>query len=223
MKTAFNPGQTIFLGASRGIGAALLSQFRKNWPNLAYQNFSRTSGAESAFWTKADFSIESQQDELLLNLQKIAPSTIIYSAGGGPFGPFGEKKWRDHNWALQVTQIFPAKLLHNLLNTPQTKLERFVCLGSSVAESKADPLAASYSMAKHALWGLHKSVAAENPPFDFRLFSPGYTDTSLLPSNAAVRRERIWSTKEVAEDFWNWIATGPRHDHRSLAIRPETL
>ena len=103
-------------------------------------------------------------------------------AGGGPHGKFQSKEFKDHLWAYKLNLLFPAELIHWSLRN--LSLKQFVLVGSSVAESNADPLASSYSSAKHGLKGLVSSINAEGCDFDLRLFSPPYMDTDLLPNNS---------------------------------------
>ena len=78
-------------------------------------------------------------------------------------------------------------------------------MGSSVAEDKADPGAASYAAAKHALKGLLESVILEKPDLDVRLFSPGYMDTGMLPQNAWPRQQGLAEDPDaVARRLWQW-------------------
>jgi NAD(P)-dependent dehydrogenase (short-subunit alcohol dehydrogenase family) len=104
-----------------------------------------------------------------------------------------------------------------------------ILLGSAVAEASADPGAASYCAAKHALKGLIASLRAEIPAWDLRLFSPGYMDTEMLPGNAAARRQGVYSPARMARELWDWSLTPdigghklyPRHPSANLASSKE--
>ncbi|MGZ5280507.1 MAG: SDR family NAD(P)-dependent oxidoreductase, partial [Pseudobdellovibrionaceae bacterium] len=197
----------VLLGASRGFGLSFLQKAASE--NILIHNFSRKpaeaigSVENHAF----DFSNEERWEELSKQIQALAPERIFYFAGGGPFGNYQAKNWKDHQWALRVTFELPAFLLHQCLRNPK-ELKQFVVIGSSVAESYADPQASSYSSAKHAIKGLVTSVQAEQKAaFDLRLFSPGYMDTELLPANAWPRQQAglVKSPAEMAEMLWAWI------------------
>ncbi|MFN8790127.1 MAG: SDR family NAD(P)-dependent oxidoreductase [Bdellovibrionales bacterium] len=170
----------LVLGGSRGLGAELVAQLRK----LGHQ--AETLSRKSS-WS-ADFSKRETWPEILQQVREWEPQRLIYSAGGGPYGPFSKFQWKNHEWALRVTFEFPAYLLHSLQQNPLSSLGQVVVVGSSVAEAKPDPGAASYCAAKHALRGLIGSLQQEQPLFDLRLWSPGYMQTELLPLQSEPRR-----------------------------------
>jgi len=197
----------VLLGASRGLGLSFLQKAASE--NIQIHNFSRKAAPaigpveNHAF----DFSNEDQWEELSKQIQTLAPEKILYFAGGGPFGNYQSKNWKDHQWAWRVSFEFPAFLLHRCFRNP-AGLQQFVVIGSAIAESHADPQASSYSSAKHALKGLVTSIQAEQKTaFDLRLFSPGYMDTELLPANAWPRQHAglVKSPAEMAEMLWAWI------------------
>ena len=151
-----------------------------------------------------DFTKTDSFDEILQKLSEAELDTLYYVAGGGPFGDFGSKEWKDHQWAFRLNFEFPAMLLHYFLKSPGT-LKKIVFVGSSVAESSADPGAASYSAAKHGLKGLVDSVIAEKPELIVQLFSPGYMDTDMLPANAWPRQRGLAEEPHaVARRLWQW-------------------
>jgi short-subunit dehydrogenase len=197
----------VLLGASRGLGQSFLKKAVSE--QVSVHNFSRKPAMESSLVRSHafDFAEELQWEKLFQKIQDLAPERVFYFAGGGPFGLYQSKNWKDHQWALRVSFECPAFLLHSFLRQPAA-LRQFVVIGSAIAESHADPQAGSYSSAKHAMKGLITSVQSEQKtPFDLRLFSPGYIDTGLLPANAWPRQQvgLVKSPAEVAEMLWAWI------------------
>lgn len=222
------------LGCGRGLGKELVHQVLKhqNISELflvsrqenelkAQQAIARDRGLTCSY-LRADFSKEDSQLEVIDFLAQSKCHRLVYMAGGGPFGDYGTKAWKDHLWAYQVTFLFPARLLQWALNqgSPQS-VQQVVLVGSSVAEQTPDPGAASYAAAKHALVGLWSSVHEENPKLDLRLFSPGYMDTPMLPPNAFPRQSgrRIWQTQEVALLLWKWMCE-PSDMNQRMALNP---
>lgn len=169
----------LVLGGSRGLGAALLEQLKLQVKDV--KSISRKSEL------KADFSKSENWTSLVNQIREMNSHRIIYCAAGGPYGSFAKFDWKDHQWALKVTFEFPAFLLHSLLREKNSNLSQVIMVGSSVAESAADPGAAAYCSAKHALRGLITSLQTESLPFDLRLWSPGYMETDLLPQNSSPR------------------------------------
>lgn len=173
----------LILGGSRGLGRALSDQLQKQ--GVPVVEFSRKSER------KVDFTKKDLWSEIISQIRNENPTRIFYCAAGGPYGPFGQFQWKDHEWSFKVTFEFPAFLLHQLLQTPVENLSQMILIGSSIAENKPDPGAAAYCASKHAIKGLVTSVQKEGIPFDLRLLSPGYMTTDLLPRDSAPRLQGL--------------------------------
>lgn len=132
---------------------------------------------------------------------------IFYFAGGGPYGAFSKKKFSDHMWAMNVSFLAFASILHFVVSQNSNLNDlQIIAIGSAVAESKPDYQAASYSAAKHALKGLVSSIQLEYSQADIRLFSPGYMQTKMLPPMAWVYQLNglVASPKLVASILSEW-------------------
>ncbi len=207
--------RVVILGASRGLGLALAERLLQEDPNLVLLSVSRE--AEQSLQqpqlekfnnriktANIDFTSPSAVKEVYQNLILFRPHRFFYIAGGGPYGAFHKKSWKDHEWALRLNFLFPAELMHLMMRDWQRfhELKQMVLVGSAIADSSADPFATSYSAGKHGLRGLVTSLQAENQiPVDLRLFSPGYLDTEMLPPNATPRKDgsKIYSTEEAVQ------------------------
>lgn len=202
----------LILGGSKGLGLALKQQYESR--GIEVRAISRTTQP------RVDFSKMSAASDAIQTLRNFHPSKIVYCAGGGPHGEFGSKKFKDHEWAFAVGFLFPAFLLHDICANRKEwgDLKQVCMIGSAIAGAKPDPLAASYSAAKHALVGLVESVQNEpHGDLDIRLFSPGYMDTSLLPKNAWPRQvgARVLSPEKVAEFLASWLENpDPANQHQ---------
>lgn len=217
----------LVLGASKGLGASVVEELTQYRPQflLVARNESRLQELVqilakkdcSAEFQKCDVFQISDQEELFKRIEQFKPDRIINLIGGGPYGNYSEKEWKDHAWAFQVTFLFSARLLHFSLSSKSlSNLKQIVFTGSGVAEDKADPRASSYSAAKHALKGLVYSVQSENPDVDLRLYSPPYMDTDMLPRNAWPRQSKVQSPRAVAQHMVRWIlgpSDGKFHKH----------
>lgn len=204
--------RVVIIGASRGLGAELCAIASRQAEVLGV---SRSQG-HAARWFKQDLSKDISP--LLETLKEFKPNQIFYVAGGGPFGDFASKDFKDHQWCFRTTFESAARVVHEFLG----KSDQIVLCGSAVAEANADPKAASYAAAKHALKGLYASIIAEKPSTDLRLFSPGYLDTELLPKNASVRYKGVWDPKVVAMDLWQWSENKQgRFGHKIYTNHPE--
>ena len=203
-----------FLGCSRGLGKQVCLQaqieFENSFSLLVARNSELLSELslsleKDSHWQSLDFSKEDSVEKTVELLKKHSIKKLCYFAAGGPYGNFADKKWKDHMWSLQVSFLTPARLLHACLSDSELKLEQVIFIGSTVADSRPDPMASSYAASKHGLKGLVSTVIAEKPGMDLRFFRPGYMDTDLLPANTAPRLEKsVLDPKEVAWKFWQW-------------------
>lgn len=196
MKEDRSAHKFILLGASRGLGWATYQALAKKYPAAEFMLVSRKIGEGNFKSLKYDFSKE-LSSEFVTEIIDFNPTTIIYFAAGGPYGNFQDKKWADHEWALRVSFLFPAQLMHHLMRVMIPSLKNFVVVGSAIAENKPDPGAASYCAAKHALKGLISTLQAENKSaFKIDLFSPGYIATDMLPAQSWPRQQGLAESAE---------------------------
>jgi short-subunit dehydrogenase len=213
-----------FLGSSRGLGRAAVEIFDLRSSQASFLLVSRAKTQLEELASQLSRSTEvfpfdlSKTDELEALIKKLEENEvrrIFYFAGGGPFGLFHEKAWKDHMWGINVSFLSPLKLILACLSRRELNLvKQFICIGSQLADSQADPFSASYAGAKHGLKGAVESIIAEKHPLDLRLFRPGYMDTSMLPKNATprVQGESIVKPEDAAKVFYDWSQdlSGPK-------------
>jgi short-subunit dehydrogenase len=202
------------LGASRGLGRALCLEIQSAEPPAVLflaarkENELKTVARATDLLCVADFTKADEQARLRTALFEFQPTSIFYVAGGGPFGDFEQKAWRDHQWAFDLNFNCPAKLVYDVLTEAKwaSHLKQFVWVGSAIAGQKPDPQAASYAAAKHAARGLVSSLQNEGAKkIAIELYEPGYLDTNLLPSNSWPRQQGLAkSVKDEARDLWHW-------------------
>lgn len=200
------------LGASRGLGWGTYLALSQKYPEAEFLLVSRKIAARlTELKSKTqiqtfDFS-KTAAEELIPSIQKFQPSEVIYFAGGGPFANYFESSWDSHLWSLKVTFLFPAEFILKLGQTKGHQPQSITVIGSSIAESSPDPMAASYCAAKHALKGLISTLQKENScQIQIKMFSPGYIATDLLPKNSAPRMDgRAQSVETVASELINFI------------------
>lgn len=195
----------LILGGARGLGGALRALWQKERPQDQLVVTSRKPlniiGIESHI---CDFSQTQDVEKLLDFMQKWQPDRILCFPGGGPYGAFASKEWKDHHWALKVSLLTPLRVGHQFLKLKNSR--QIVFVGSAIAEAAADPFAASYSIAKHGLLGFVESLQAENTGKDIRLFSPGYMATDMLPLPTRQKKQLpVKSAEETAEQMYRWV------------------
>jgi short-subunit dehydrogenase len=197
------------LGASRGLGKELVLEIQKTIPDAKLLLISRKFDLLKSLARdgkdvilSANFATREGRKATLLTLKDFLPDALFYVAGGGPYGKYGEKDWKDHEWAFDVNFRFPARVLHWATKHKPENLKNVVMVGSSVAENNPDPHAASYAAGKHALKGLVDTLNLEGTNFDLKLFSPGYMATDMLPKNSTPRLEaKAADPRDVAKSL----------------------
>lgn len=233
----------VLIGASKGLGNSFLKLATAKEPLSRFIVVSRTSPLVNADKTletslvthlKYDLSKQEDQLEILRELDRLGSQKatnlgidgsinlrIVYFSGGGPHGKFEDKEFKDHEWAWQVSFMAAARLIHHCY-TISAQVSQVCVIGSSVSENQPEPLAISYAVAKRALASLVKELQVTSPPFDLRLFSPGYMNTSMLPPKSWPRQKHadgLWSVAQVAEDLYGWLnITEQRQGVRELAL-----
>ncbi len=194
----------LVLGASQGLGLALAEQLSQDHEICGVAR----SKSEASFFNHElifDFT-KAKVSELLEQIQDFKPDIIVYSAGGGPYGRYSDKEFKDHLWAYKLNFLFPAELIHSL--GVQKYQGSIYCVGSQIAED-FDPLGPSYSASKAALkklvYNLNDDIFWKQKLF---MYSPGYMNTDLLPKNSQVRidpKVSIACPVDVAKDFKQWV------------------
>lgn len=205
-----------FLGCSRGLGRAVCLSMHEKLPVdfslLVARSQSSLESLSKELTTpnkilKLDLAKPDCLPQIMDELSANKVKRVFYFAAGGPHGLFAKKEWKDHLWSLQVSFLTPSELFHGILSRPELScVEQIIFVGSLVADSKPDPLAASYASAKHGLRGLVESVQKEDLACDVRFFRPGYMNTDLLPKNALPRIQGtgLLEPAQVAKQFVDW-------------------
>lgn len=218
----------MILGSHKGLGAALVKSLLSSGHESSDTGALSVVGVsrkDSHAWGEDprytflsyDFSNEKFYESLLTQIQMFSPDQIIYCAGGGPFGPYGEQKWHSHEWAFKVNFELPAQICWWLAT--QAIPTQMTYIGSSIAEAECgDPAGPSYAASKWAMRGLISSLQ-EHYPQKFLLFSPGYMDTDMLPPKSAPREsgQDLLRPDDVASELIAWILDPSKNGfHKTL-------
>lgn len=223
----FEGEKIVILGASRGLGRALVDELLKQSPEGILVVSRKLSSAKSDLqeyknlhYIEADLTKDESVNSLIAEMTDFNPHRVFYVAGGGAYGSFNSREWKDHDWAMRLNFLTPAKMIHSLLSqqgSNDNNLGQIMIVGSAIAGLKPDPMAASYSAAKHALVGLISSLQGEGHSLDLRLFNPGYINTSLLPKNAKPRHDgsSVNEARYVADHLLNWLLDDSKRNTNS--------
>ena len=182
----------IVFGGSRGIGSAvaesLISQGHAVWS--VSRNGQAPAGAHAITW-------DAISDEAILDL----PSEIhgvVYAPGSINLKPFRGLKLDEFRADFEVNAMGAVKALQACLPAMKSAGKASVVLFSTVAVQTGMPFHASIAMAKGAIEGLTRSLAAEwAPQIRVNSVAPSLVNTDLAA--------RLLSTPEKVE------ASGKRH------------
>lgn len=205
--------KVLVLGSHKGLGASVVSELLRKTEVAQVLAVSRYDSGKYAKYADRsryqffshDLTKPSEQEAVLKLLETHRPQWVIYCAGGGPFGAFGQKKWQAHQWAFELNFLFPARLCQSVAQNEN--MQKFLFVGSQIAEApQGDPKGASYAAAKWGMKGLLASLQVDYPN-SFYLFSPGYMDTDMVPANAALRQQEgvLRPPETVAKELVQWV------------------
>jgi short-subunit dehydrogenase len=205
----YKNSKVFIIGGRRGFGKSIGEIWSQTVPQIKLVTTSRVAGANYIF----DLAKEESVTALLKTLDDEQPDHVVCAAGGGPYGEYIKKDWKDHSWSLSVTLLSPMRIAHHLLQS--TYCRQMILIGSAVAEADADKYAASYCAAKHGLRGFVGTLALETTDKDIRLFSPGYMATDMLPVNVASKTGKVPAKpQDVAQYFVDWALTSKAAWHK---------
>jgi short-subunit dehydrogenase len=227
------------VGASSGIGAALVSAVREKGARVALS--ARSADKLNAIATEADLvlpldvtgadSIQDGYAEIERNWGGI--DLIIYCAGY--YKPM-------HAWELEPAEIETTLKInlhgvYNLLNTALPKLldqgSGGICLIASVAGYSGLPNALAYGPSKAAMINLAQILYSDLKPkgIDVYLVNPGFVDTRLTKQNNFAM-PALLTPKEAANSIVHGFEKGKFEIHfpkrftrmmRLLAILPDRV
>lgn len=120
---------------------------------------------------------------------------MVYCPGSIDLKPFTRYTATDFSNDLQINAISAALVMQQLLPNLKASPEASVVFFSTIAVQVGMPFHASISMAKGAVEGLAKSLAAEYAPkIRVNCIAPSITETPLS--------EKLINTNEKKESCW---------------------
>lgn len=184
----------IISGASRGIGKFLLESFLHDKEQvLGFYNKTIPSTNQLNYY-KLDITDESAVEKFISIMLPILDNLILINCAGINYNSLLHISDSDSWMEVIRTNLFGTYLLikHFLPLMRNQEYGRIICMSSVVAQTCV-PGASAYSASKAALWGLTKSIAAENARkgITANCINLGYFDIGMI--------------KEVPEKYLNAI------------------
>jgi len=154
----------LITGASRGIGKYLFEQFQEsNEIVLGTYNSTYPGKDKIRSFTKVDISDYSAVSNWIEEIKsKITKLTLINCAGNN-YNSFAHKanidKWRQ---VINVNLVGTFNVIRSVLPIMREQEYGRIINFSSIVAQKGVPGTSAYAASKAALWGMTKSIAAEN-------------------------------------------------------------
>ncbi|MEZ0607221.1 SDR family NAD(P)-dependent oxidoreductase [Fibrella sp. WM1] len=168
----------LIIGASSGIGHALALLLQQQGATLYTAGRRQPEGITSTHMT---WDVTTQPAaEALTQLPDVLHG-LVYAPGTINLKPFQRLQPDDYQHDLQVNVLGAVSALHATLASLKKSKSASVVLFSTVAAKLGMGLHSSVSVAKSAVEGLTKSLAAEFAPYNVRVnaLAPSLTDTPL--------------------------------------------
>lgn len=177
----FMQGKNILIiGASSGIGHALALSLQEQGATLFTAGRRQPEGITS---THMHWDVNEPAADALNQLPDQLHG-LVYAPGTINLKPFQRLQPADYQADLQVNVLGAISAIHATLALLKKPKGASVVLFSTVAAKLGMGLHSSVSVAKSAVEGLTKSLAAEFAPFNIRVnaIAPSLTDTPLAES-----------------------------------------
>lgn len=196
-----SPSVFLVVGAARGIGAAVVRKLRASGHEVI-----ATSREPDGLHTTHAFDARDPAPALDLP-EKL--DGVVYCPGTVNLKPFHRLSLQEIQQDLEVNALGAVRLLQLALPALKKSTTASVVLFSTIAVGTGMPMHASIALAKGAIEGLARSLAAEwAPRIRVNVIAPSLTDTPLVAS--------LVSTPEKCE------ASAARHPLKRLGQADET-
>ncbi|MBO0938449.1 SDR family oxidoreductase [Fibrella sp. HMF5335] len=170
----------LIIGASSGIGHALALTLQQQGAVLYTAGRRQPDGITS---THMHWDVTQPVGEALSQLPDVLHG-LVYAPGTINLKPFQRLQPADYQNDLQVNVLGAVAAIHTSLAALKKSKGASIVLFSTVAAKLGMGLHSSVSVAKSAVEGLTKSLAAEFAPYNIRVnaVAPSLTDTPLAES-----------------------------------------
>jgi len=230
-------GRTALItGASRGIGRAIairLAQAGAKTVLAARTAVTLHAVAQeiSAFGQEplvvpTDVTNEQQLEMLVATTQSSLADIdiLINNAGGGsPRTPIHKARLADWEWTLRLNLWATMALTKLLLPSMITRGSGAIINICSLAGLTGKAGEAAYAAAKFGVRGFTQALFEEVREYGVKVSTicPGYVDTSLLPPNRRVNREKMIRPEDIAEVVYEVVTSSPRYCPLEVILHPQ--
>ena len=173
----------LITGASKGIGKYLLERYLSQTDEIVLGTYLTTATKNKDNYVKLDVSNYNDVANFVKNNENIFNNITLINCAGINYNSFTHKsdevQWKK---VIDINLHGTYNMIRNLL--PLMRIEKFgrIINFSSVVAIKPTPGVSSYATSKSALWGLSKSVAAENAGLNITInnINLGYSKFGMI-------------------------------------------
>lgn len=173
----------LITGASKGIGKYLLERYLSQTGEIVLGTYLTTATKNKDNYVKLDVSNYNDVAKFVKNNENIFNNITLINCAGINYNSFTHKsdevQWKN---VIDINLHGTYNMIRNLL--PLMRIEKFgrIINFSSVVALKPTPGVSSYATSKSALWGLSKSVAAENAGLNITInnINLGYSKFGMI-------------------------------------------
>src|SRR5581483_4644646 len=223
-------------GASRGIGRAIALRLARAGASAVLA--ARTSAAlqavaeeiralgQAAVAIPTDVTNAQQLDALVDAAQARFGQIdiLVNNAGGGPPRTLVHKgRVADWEWAWRVNLWATMALTKLVLPSMIERRTGAIINICSLAGLSGKAGEAAYAAAKFGVRGFSQSVFEEVREYGVKVSTlcPGYVDTSLVPPNRRVDRNKMLTPDDVADAVYEVVTASPRCCPVEIILQPQ--
>jgi NAD(P)-dependent dehydrogenase (short-subunit alcohol dehydrogenase family) len=174
----------IITGASKGIGKYLLERYLENGKEIVgIYNSTKPEAHLLEYCFKADITKPSEINSFINAISKRMSHVVLINCAGANYNSFAHKtditKWAK---VIEINLIGTFQMIHAILPTMREQGYGRIINFSSIVAQDGVAGTSSYAASKSGLWGLAKSIAAENGPKGITInnLNLGYFDIGMI-------------------------------------------
>jgi NAD(P)-dependent dehydrogenase (short-subunit alcohol dehydrogenase family) len=226
----------LITGASRGIGRAVALRLAQAGaiPVLAARTESDLQGVAGVIRARGHAVLvvptDVTDDQQVCSLVQVVEQRfghidiLVNNAGGGtPRTPSVKARLSDWEWTLRVNLWATMHLSRLVIPMMIQRRQGTIVNVCSLAGLRGKAGEAAYAAAKFGVRGFSQSLFEEVRAYGIKVCTvcPGYVDTSLIPPNRRIDRDKMIRPEDVAEAVYSVVAASPRTCPTEIILQPQ--
>jgi len=179
MKIDYTGQNVLVTGGTKGIGKALVDNFRNLGANIWHTGRSDLDNKDRYF--SVDFSKEDQMKKFLQEISELELDVVINNAGTNKIGPIEDYDDDDYTSIINLNLTSCFRIMKAVIPGMKARGYGRIVNITSISSEISMPLRTAYCSSKFGLLGLTKAAAVESASSGVLINSvgPGVTETKL--------------------------------------------